>query len=410
MDVKTTFLAADLQEREEVFVTQPQGFIVPGKEHLVLKLHKALYGLRQAPKAWYRKIDTFLRGIGFQQGTGDYNLYIAREGHKILVLALYVDDLLFTSNCPTWINWFKEQLESQFEMSDLGEGDLTLFLKAECIKVQSGIFLTQRAYATQVLELFGMTHCQPVSTPMLEKMKLTTDMGEEPVDPTHYRFLVGKLIHLTHSRPDISFAVGVVSHFMAKPQVSHLQAAKRILRYIAGTRSYGILYPRNNNLRVTGFVDADFAGDEEKARSTTGLVFKLGNAPITWLSKRQSCVALSSSEAEYMGLSAASREAAWLEKLTSDLAINPIRPIAIHCDNEASMRMAINPEINHRNKNINAHYHYNREKVENGDIELLYVPTLEQIADILTKPLGKGLFEKFRTLLNICDLADVSTS
>jgi hypothetical protein len=197
MDVKTTFLAADLQEGEEDFVTQPQGFIVPGKKHLILQLRKALYGLRQAPKAWYREIDTFLRGIGFQQGTGDYNLHIARDGHKILVLALYIDDYLFIGNCSSWINWFKEQLELHFKMSELGEGDLTLFLKTECIKVQSSIFLTQRAYTTQVLELFEMTHCQPVSTPMLEKLKLIMDMGEEPVDPTHYRFLVGKLIHLT---------------------------------------------------------------------------------------------------------------------------------------------------------------------------------------------------------------------
>jgi transposase InsO family protein len=410
MDVKTAFLAAELQSEEEVFVTQPQGFVTPGKEHLVLRLHKALYGLRQAPKAWYRKIDQFLRSIGFEQGNGDYNLYVAKDGHKILVLTLYVDDLLFTGNCISWINWFKLQLESQFEMSELGEGDLTLFLKAECIKVPNGIFLTQRAYVHQVLELFGMLNCQPVNTPMLEKLKLLTDMQEEPVDPTHYRCLVGKLIHLTHLRPDICFAVGVVSRFMANPQTSHLQAAKRILRYVAGTRNFGILYPRANDLQVMGYVDADFAGDEDKARSTTGLVFRLGNAPVTWLSKRQSCVALSSSEAEYMGLSAAAQEAAWLEKLARDLGLVSIRPIAIHCDNEASMRMAINPEINHRNKHINAHYHYSRERVGNGDIELFHVPSVEQVADILTKPLGKGLFEKFRTLLNICNLSAVSAS
>jgi hypothetical protein len=142
MDVKMAFLAAELQPEEEVFVTQPQGFAVPGKEHLVLQLHKALYGLRQAPKAWYRKIDQFLCNIGFEQRNGDYNLYVTREGQKILVLALYVDDLMFTWNCPSWIAWFKSQLECQFEMSEFGEGDLILFLKAKCIKVPNGIFLT----------------------------------------------------------------------------------------------------------------------------------------------------------------------------------------------------------------------------------------------------------------------------
>jgi hypothetical protein len=145
---------------------------------------------------------------------------------------------------------------------------------------------------------------------MLEKLRLLTDMEEEPVDPTHYPCLVGKLIHFTHSYPNISFAVGVVSRFMARPQISHLQAVKRIPRYISGTRDFGILYPTTNDLCVSGLVDADFTGDEENAKSTTRLVFRIGGAPITWMSKCQSCVALSSSKAKYMGLSAAAREAA----------------------------------------------------------------------------------------------------
>ena len=166
-------------------------------------------------------------------------------------------------------------------MNELGKRDLTLFLKVECIKIPNGIFFTQRAYVHQVLELFGLLDCQPVSTPMLEKLKLTTDMGEEPIDLTYYRCLVGKLIHLTHSRPDISFAVGLVSRFMAQPQSSHLQAAKWILHYVAGTRNDGIFYPSTNDLQVFGFVDADFTGNEENAKSTTGLIFRLENSPIS---------------------------------------------------------------------------------------------------------------------------------
>lgn len=279
MDIKTTFLAAELQPHEEIYVTQPQGFIILGKEHLALRLRKALYGLKQAPKAWYRKIDSFLIGVGFRKGDGDHNLYIAREGNKILILALYVDDLLFTGNNPNWITWFKTQLESQFEMSELGEGNLTLFLKAQCIRVLEGIFITQRAYATQVLDLFGMLSCQHSTNPMTEKLKLATEMDAEPVDPTYYRCLVGKLIHLTHTRPDISFAVGVVARYMAQPQAPHLLAAKKILRYLSGTRGFGILYPKGNSMQISGFVDADFAGDNESARSTTGLIFRIGDAP-----------------------------------------------------------------------------------------------------------------------------------
>ena len=201
-------------------------------------------------------------------------------------------------------------------MSKLGEGNLTLFLKAECIRVSEGIFITLRAYATQALDLFGMLSCQQSATPMTKKLKLATEMNAEPVDPTYYRCLVGKLIHLTHTQPDISFAVGVVAQYMAWPQVSHLLAAKKILHYLSRTRDFGILYPKESSMQISGFVDADFVGDDKSTRSTTGLIFRIGDAPISWLSKRQSCIALSSSETEYMGLSVATRKFAWLEKLT----------------------------------------------------------------------------------------------
>jgi hypothetical protein len=373
----------------------------------VLRLDKALYGLKQAPKMWYEKIDSYLRNQDFKKGTGDYNLYIIRQGEKILLLALYVDDLLFTSNCDKWINWFKQQLESRFEMSELNEGEITLYLKAESVQVPDGIFLTQRGYAWKVLEQFEMTGCSPVSTPMVEKLKLATDMSQPYVDPTYYRSIVRSLIQLEHTRFDIGFAVGIVSRFMARPQVPHLQAARRILRYIKGTWQYGVLYRRNNHPTLTGFIDSDWAGDIEQARSTTGLVFCLGDSPITWLSKRQSSTVLSSTEAEYMAMSNACRESTWLEMLATDLGLTVQQPITLHCDNEASMKMVLNPQITPRNKHIAAHDHYSRDKVGNGDIQLSYVPTTEQLADLFTKPLGKGLFEKFKRQLNLHDFDDV---
>jgi hypothetical protein len=175
MDVKTVFLHRDLDE--EVYITQPRGFEISGNEHLVLRLNKAFYGLKQAPKMWYEKIDSYLRAQGFKKGTGDYNLYVIRKEDKILLLALYVDDLLFTGNCDKWIDWFKHQLESRFKMSELNEGEITLYLKAESIQVPEGIFLTQRGYTWKILEQFEMADCLPVSTPMVEKLKLVIDMS-----------------------------------------------------------------------------------------------------------------------------------------------------------------------------------------------------------------------------------------
>jgi hypothetical protein len=394
MDIKTAFLNGDLEQ--EVYISTPRGFETPGQEHLVCKLLKALYGLKQALLAWYQKINCYLKDQGFVKGEGDHNLYVLWKLGKIIVLALYVDDLLFSGNCIYWINFFKTQLESKFEMSELNEGDVIFYLRAESIQVPGGIFLTQRGYAKKLLETFGMQEYSPVSTPMVEKLKLQTDMRQPQVDPTNYRSIVDSLIQLGHTRFDIAFSVGIVSRFMAWPQVPHLQAAQRILRYIKGTSQFGILYKRNTNSQVYGYVDSDFVGDTEGSRSTIGSTFCLGESPITWILKRQSCVALSSTEAEYMAMSSAAQESTWLNMLSRDFGIQVPWPIPLYCDNEAAMKMANNPQITPRNKHIGAHYHYTRDKITQGDLRLHYIFTMEQAPELFTKPLGRQLFEKFR--------------
>ena len=317
-------------------------------------------GLR--PSSVAQKMDTYLRELGFQIGKGDHNLYTMNNTGRIILLALYVDDLLLTGNDQEWIDCHKAELKRRFEMSDSEEEETTLYLKAECVQVPQGNFMTQRVYAKQTLELFRLANCQPVATPMTDKPQLAVDMQEECVDPTYYRSVVGKLIHLTHTRPDISYEVGIMSRYMAQPQVSHLKAAKRILRYIKGTWDFRILYTRYSNLDLEGFVDSDWAGEIESGKSTTGYVFRLAGGPVTWQSKKQPTIALSSSEAEYCSLSDSAREASWLAILIEDFGIPRPLPTIIHCDNEGSLRMALSDGINPRTRHIAAHYHFFREK------------------------------------------------
>jgi hypothetical protein len=399
LDVKTAFLHGHLAE--EVYTTQPQGYEVPEHEHLVCRLSKALYGLRQAPRAWYERIDSFLVLQNFHRGVGDSNLYILQQLQDLIIIALYVDDLLLIGSSVDSILSVKQKLETTFEMSDIGDGTMALYLKAEIIEVPKGIFMTQWGYCKQILETFGMTQTTPVTTPMLAKPKLFTNMEEDTVDPTLYRSMVGKLLYLTHTQPDITHAVSVVSRFMPRPQLSHLQAVKRIFRYLSGTCEYGILFARGGHLELTGFSDSDYAGDPESGRSTTGFVFFLGGSPITWFSKKQPTVAISSCKAEYRSMSEATRETVWLNTLLDDFGVKSPEPALLHCDNESSIKIARNPVFHSKTKHITVHYHFTREKLESGEIRLTYIPTGEQVADLFTKPLGRPLFEKFRTNLQV---------
>lgn len=232
--------------------------------------------------------------------------------------------------------------------------------------------MNQRSYAHQVLEYFGMENCAPATTPMQELM---VDLNAEPCDLTCYCSMVGKLNHLTHTRFDISTTVGICSRFLACHQQLHLQAAGRVITNIKHTSDYGILYLSKPNTNITGFVDTDWARDMTDGRSTMGFIFMLGSSPITWLLKKQPKVAMSSIELEYIGLSTTSKEAAWLAKLTSDFGLQTTRPAPIYCDNEGSMCMIVNPNINPRMKHISTHRHFTREKIQNCKIILKYIPS-----------------------------------
>jgi Reverse transcriptase (RNA-dependent DNA polymerase) len=235
-DVKSAFLNGELME--EVYVEQPEGFVVKGKEHMVYRLFKALYGLKQAPRAWYSKIDAYFQKSGFERIKNEPNLYVKRKREGLMAICLYVDDMIYFGTDDAMVREFKEQMMSIFEMTDLGK--MHYFLGLEVEQEEGRIFISQRKYATDLVAKFGLKGCNPVQIPMNTNEKLTFVDGTGAADATRFRSLIGGLMYLTHTRPDIAHSVGVVSRFMQNPSKQHMGATKRILRYIFGTVAYGL--------------------------------------------------------------------------------------------------------------------------------------------------------------------------
>eukprot|EP00253_Pinus_taeda_P009952 PITA_09952 len=308
--------------REEVYMTQPPGFKIAGQEQKVCRLAKALYGLKQAPWAWYMKIDQYLTDHGFQRSPSDANLYIEHTGDDILFVVVYVDDLIITGSSAHLIHGIKQDLCRTFDMTDLGL--LHYCLGVEVWQTENHIFLSQSKYAKNLVDRFRMQDCKPATTPMELGLKLSAHSSSPLVDETLFRQLVGSLIYLTATKPDISFAVSYISRFIS----DHI---------------------------LSGYTDSDWAGSVDDRKSTAGYVFSLGSGAITWTSKKQQEV----------------------------------------------LKLAKNPVFHERTKHVETHCHCIRQLVEDGSVQLRYVPTTEQPANIFTKPLGPNKFVKFRGSIGV---------
>jgi hypothetical protein len=310
--VKIEFLNGELIE--DVYVSQPEGFVKNGQEKMVLKLRKALYGLKQAPRAWNVKLDGSLRKLGFKKCVSEPAVYTRGEGLSALILGVYVDDLIITGGDPREIGVFKVQMTLEFEMSDLGK--LSFYLGIEVEQQQDYITIRQTGYAKKILEQFGMSECNVTKFPMDPGAKLDADKQGERIDATRYRRIIGCLRYLLHTRPDMSYSVGVASRFMEKPTVKHLNAVKQIMRYLKGTLNYGLMYTQEMKPELlVGYTDSDSGGDVVGRRSTGGMTFYLNDALITWNSHKEKTVALSSCEVEFMAATAAAKQALWLRNL-----------------------------------------------------------------------------------------------
>ncbi|XP_057851979.2 secreted RxLR effector protein 161-like [Cryptomeria japonica] len=246
-----------------------------------------------------------------------------------------------------------------------------------------------------------MADCKPLSTPMEQNLKLSSNDSSDLVDATSYRQLVGSLIYATTTRPDISFSVGVLSRFMQQPRATHWLAAKRVLRYLQGTQNYGLKYSKISKFSLLSYSDSDYAGDMDDGKSTSGYLMSLGSVVISWKSKKQPVPTLSSAEAEYIAASEATREILWLRRILADLQEPQASSTPLFIDNQSTIKMAKNPVFHDRTKHINTKIHFIRHYVKDGSISLQYCATTDQPADILTKALGRVKFEKFREMIGL---------
>eukprot|EP00253_Pinus_taeda_P007367 PITA_07367 len=363
MDVKSAFLHGDLHE--EIYMEQP------------------LASSKQTPALCYY----------------DNTVYTKKVGNSLIILVLYVDDLILTGSDPNLINHVKSSLKKKFEMTDLGH--LHYFLGLQVLPSKEGISLSQSKYACDILRHFHMEDCKPAPSPFQSGVKLSVSCTSPEVDATLYRQLVGKLLYLTHTRPDLSFVVGLVARFMQNPRESHWKAAKRILRYVRGIVQFGIHYSAKATPLLVGFTDSDWAGDPDDRKSTAGYVFTLGSGPITWACKKQPAISLSSAEAEYRGAVEASKEALWLRQILSEFGFEQQHPTTLWCDNQSAIQICKDPVQHQRSKHIELHMHFIRKLIHDHVLEVQYCSTDDQVADIFTKALTEAKLTKLRYMLGV---------
>lgn len=405
LDVKSAFLYGTLTE--EVYVEQPKGYIKKGNEQKVYKLHKALYGLKQAPRAWFSKIEGYFLAEGFQKSSNEQTLFLkCGDDDSVLIVSIYVDDLIYTSNSEELLIKFKKSMKETFDMNDLGK--MRFFLGIEVVQFDKGIFIHQRKYALEILQKFNMENCNAVKNPMVPGQQLTRDEGGELADETEYKRLVGSLIYITATRPDVVFSVSLLSRYMSKPTQNHMAAAKRVLRYLQGTHDYGIMYMKGGKDCMNAYTDSDYAGDLMDRKSTSGYLFLLSSGAVAWASKKQPIVTLSSTEAEFVAATACACQAVWMRKVLSEMRHVQKGAIIIHCDNNSTIKLSKNPIMHGRTKHIDVRYYFLRDLVKEGSIEMIHCGSKEQLADIMTKPLCLAAFVKLKTDIGVCDLPAVN--
>ena len=407
VDITTAFLNGDLEE--EVFMSQPEGFVDKDKEHLVCKLKKSLYGLKQSPRCWNSALDKYLKEIGFIQAESDPCIYRASSG-KPFFLGVYVDDIVMASESCARLEEVKSSLAKKFDIKDLGRLHHFLGMKVIQDEATGNVWVGQQTYTNDLLQKFGMEAAKPVATPVDTSTKLVkATENDESTDQQEYQSAVGSLLYLAMAtRPDIAFAVSSVAKFSAHPSKLHWTAVKRILRYLKGTADYGLAFTPCSSGDCIGYSDSDWGGDLNDRKSTSGYVFLLSGCAVSWRSKKQSCVALSTAEAEYVALASAAQEAVWMGELTAQFSDRSPETITIYEDNQSAISMAKNPQFHGRTKHISIKYHFIREQVDKKAVELKYCPTEEMVADMLTKGLAKEQFQKLRlkagvtTYHNLC--------
>lgn len=402
MDVKSAFLNGYIME--EVYVSQPPGFQDHKLPNHVYKLKKALYGLKRAPRAWYDRLSTFLISNGFSMGKAHNTLFIKRKSKDIIIVQIYVDDIIFGATNDVLCEEFSECMHSEFEMSMMSE--LNFFLGLQIKQQSNGIFISQSKYIKDLLQKFDLGNTKSMKTPMSSSIKMDKDENGKDVDITKYRGMIGSLLYLTASRPDILFSVGLCARYQSCPKESHLSAVKRIFRYLMGTMNLGLWYSKNSNFEIISYSDADFAGCKSDRKSTSGTCHFLGNSLVSWFSKKQNSVALSTTEAEYIAAGSCCAQILWMKQTLKDFDVD-FKCIPIKCDSTSAINLSKNPILHSRAKHIDIRYHFLRDHIQRGEIALDFVSTEFQLADIFTKPLNDERFSFIRRELGMTNLNEI---
>ncbi|KAJ9561421.1 hypothetical protein OSB04_006581 [Centaurea solstitialis] len=387
MDVKTAFLYGHL--KEEVYVAQPEGFV--DKEHpdYVYVLDKALYGLKQAPRAWYEELSKHLLSKGFKKGSVDSTLFLMKEGEHIVVIQIYVDDIIFGSTSRELCKKFETVMTEEFKMSMMGE--INFFLGLQVRQFSDGIFINQSKYIFDLHKKYDMSGCHSIGTPMATGNSIGPDHEGKDVDLRNYRSMVGSLMYLTASRPDIMFATYI------KPNQRSLTEQQ-----LSGTPYYGIWYPKGLGFELQAYTDADYGGCNMDRKSTSGHLQFLGNKLVSWASKKQQCVSTSTAESEYVAAASCCSQVLWMQSQLRDYGLE-YKKIPIYCDSKSAIAISANPVQHSKTKHIDIRYHFLKDNVEKENIELYFVNTEYQLADLFTKALDE---KRFKFLISRLDMED----
>ena len=399
LDIKTAFLYGDIDE--EIYLNPPEGYPQSGGK--ALKLLKAIYGLKQSPRQWYHRLQAYLEKIGWKTSQYDSSVFFNSDTH--MFLTVYVDDILVFGSQQQLIEEFRGKLKEEFDVSDIRKCVYYLGMQVKQDTKTGDITLYQSNYIQQILERFNLKDIQPVSSP-LDSTKLTSPDDKDYVANEQFkRTYQGKIGSLNYlmvvTRFDIAYAVGLVSRYASNPTTTHMKAVDRIFAYLKKTHMSGIQYFHNSvNDNLQGYADSDWAGCLDTRRSTTGWMIRIGGAPISWQSKRQRTVALSSCEAEYMAAAECSKEIMWLIGIMNELKLPgiPKGGVPLFIDNEAALKLTKNPELHARTKHIDIRYHFIREQVQDGKVAPTQVGTKANLADLLTKRLPRETFEELATM------------
>jgi hypothetical protein len=398
-DIKTAFLYGELDE--EIYMSQPPGY-EDGTDR-VCKLNKSLYGLKQSPRCWNKRFKEFLDKHGLKNSDADPCLFYSNSDEHKLIIAVYVDDGLVAYQNESDFESLIADLKTEFQVT-VSSASCFLGLQLEQM-IDGSIAVKQEKYTKQILQRFDMIDCNKVDTPM-EKLSTEAEICDDNDAMNYpYREAVGSLMYLAiGSRPDIMFAVSYASQKLENPTKNDWNRVKRIFRYLKGTLDLGIVYSSTSQKTLTTYSDADFAGDPKTRKSTSGVVCLHMGGPVSWLSRRQKSIALSTTEAEFMAASEASKEVIWLTRLLTEIGEMTSVP-TLFVDNMSAVKLVKNPVFHKRSKHIEVRYFFIREKVNDGELTVEHVPSESQLADILTKPLCRDKFMKLRGLLNIKKLS-----